>query len=116
MLLFAGKTQRLLAEFVKPTSARAYLPGAPVALTQVYREVDIDMPPTEPVSAQDKRYDFADDLVMAPPSAAGFRWMRRFPATKPVLYLAVCVAGRIAAGAATIAVLYCQITPAGGAY
>ncbi|MDA3920746.1 MAG: ligase-associated DNA damage response exonuclease [Salinisphaera sp.] len=74
-----GKAQRLLAELSNLTSATAYLHGALVPLTQIYREAGIDMLPTEPVSAPDNRYDFSGDLVMAPPSAAGSRWMRRFP-------------------------------------
>jgi len=78
-----GKAQRLLAELAAladvPETAIAYLHGALVPLTRIYREAGIPMLATEPVSAQDKRHDFAGDLIMAPPSAAGSRWMRRFP-------------------------------------
>jgi putative mRNA 3-end processing factor len=36
------------------------------------------MLPTEPVSDSAKGRDFAGELVMAPPSAAGSPWMKRF--------------------------------------
>jgi len=73
-----GKAQRLLAELGLLTDGTAYLHGAVVPLTQIYRDAGVSMLATEPVSAQDKQYDFAQDLVIAPPSAAGSRWMRRF--------------------------------------
>lgn len=73
-----GKAQRLLAELAALSKATAYLHGALVPLTEIYRQAGVELLATEPVSAQDKSYDFAGDLVMAPPSAAGSRWMRRF--------------------------------------
>jgi putative mRNA 3-end processing factor len=73
-----GKAQRLLAELARFTDETVYLHGALVPLTDIYREAGVDMLATEPVSAQDKKADFAGALVMAPPSAAGSRWMRRF--------------------------------------
>ncbi|GAB3672702.1 ligase-associated DNA damage response exonuclease [Salinisphaera aquimarina] len=73
-----GKAQRLLAELAAFSDSTAYLHGALVPLTEIYRHAGVRMLPTEAVSACDKRHDFAGDLVMAPPSAAGSRWMRRF--------------------------------------
>lgn len=73
-----GKAQRLLAELARLTDDTVYLHGALVPLTQIYRDAGVAMLPTEPVSAQHRKADFAGCLVMAPPSAAGSRWMRRF--------------------------------------
>ena len=73
-----GKAQRLLAEIGRLTTGTAYLHGAMGPLTQLYREAGVDMLETCPVSACDKDHDFSRDLIMAPPSAAGSRWMRRF--------------------------------------
>ncbi|ROO24033.1 mRNA 3'-end processing factor [Salinisphaera orenii MK-B5] len=73
-----GKAQRLLAELTRYTEATVYLHGALVPLTGIYRDAGVHMLPTEPVSAQGARADFSGALVMAPPSAAGSRWMRRF--------------------------------------
>jgi len=73
-----GKAQRLLAELARFTDDTVYLHGALVPLTEIYREAGVAMLPTQPVSAQGQKADFAGCLVMAPPSAAGSRWMRRF--------------------------------------
>ena len=77
-----GKAQRLLAELAAlndvSADATAYLHGALVPLTAIYRDAEVVMLATEPVSAQPRTFDFSTSLVMAPPSAAGSRWMRRF--------------------------------------
>lgn len=73
-----GKAQRVLAALLAHTDRRVYLHGAMVALTELYREADVAMLPTCPVSEMDKGHDFAGDLILAPPSAAGSPWMRRF--------------------------------------
>ncbi len=72
-----GKAQRLLAELARLTSERVLLHGAMIGLTDLYRAEGVTMLPTEPVG--DKRgAELAGRLVMAPPSAAGSPWMRRF--------------------------------------
>ncbi len=73
-----GKAQRVLAELLPHTDRTVYLHGAVVPLTELYREAGIAMLPTEPVSGQPRKADFAGELVVAPPSAAGSPWMRRF--------------------------------------
>ncbi|RJS92496.1 ligase-associated DNA damage response exonuclease [Salinisphaera sp. Q1T1-3] len=73
-----GKAQRLLAEIGRLTSGMAYLHGALVPLTRLYREAGVEMLASCPVSECPKEHDFSQDLVLAPPSAAGSRWMRRF--------------------------------------
>ncbi|WP_353222716.1 ligase-associated DNA damage response exonuclease [Salinisphaera hydrothermalis] len=76
-----GKAQRLLAELSECADLpedNAYLHGALVPLTQIYREAGIEMLATTPVTEQPRDHDFSRSLTLAPPSAAGSRWMRRF--------------------------------------
>ncbi len=74
-----GKAQRLLAELAGRAPRPIWLHGAMQPLTQCYREQGITLPDTQTVSEAEKGYKFAGDLVLAPPSAAGSPWMRRFP-------------------------------------
>lgn len=73
-----GKAQRLLAELAAWTDRPAFVHGAIAAGVQVYREAGIPMLATQPVAETAKGADFAGELVIAPPSAAGSSWMRRF--------------------------------------
>lgn len=73
-----GKAQRLLAELARLTDRRVLLHGAMTRLVEIYREAGIAMLPTQTVSEQGKAADFAGELILAPPSAAGSPWMRRF--------------------------------------
>lgn len=76
-----GKAQRLLAELSSCADlpeSQAFLHGALVPLTQIYRDAGIDMLATAPVTEQPRDHDFSRSLTLAPPSAAGSRWMRRF--------------------------------------
>lgn len=73
-----GKAQRLLAELALRTDRPVHLHGAMVGLVRRYRELGVEMLPTLPVSDSARGRDFAGELVLAPPSAAGSPWMRRF--------------------------------------
>jgi putative mRNA 3-end processing factor len=73
-----GKAQRVLAELAAHTDEPALLHGAIAAGVDVYRQAGVPMLATEPVAEQAKGADFAGKLVIAPPSAAGSAWMRRF--------------------------------------
>ena len=73
-----GKAQRVLAELAAHTDEAALLHGAVAAGVEVYRRANIAMLPTEPVTEHAKGTDFAGKLILAPPSAAGSPWMRRF--------------------------------------
>ncbi|WP_024889698.1 ligase-associated DNA damage response exonuclease [Luteimonas huabeiensis] len=73
-----GKAQRVLAEIGAHERRPVLLHGAIAAGVQVYREAGVDLPPTRPVAEEAKGRDFAGELVLAPPSAAGSAWMRRF--------------------------------------
>ncbi len=73
-----GKAQRLLAELALQTDEEALLHGAMVGLTELYRADGVPMLPTQPLGER-KGESLAGRLVLAPPSAAGSPWMRRFP-------------------------------------
>lgn len=73
-----GKAQRILAELALRTDRTVHLHGAMLRLVESYREAGVRMVPTEPVSESARGRDFAGELVMAPPSAAGSPWMKRF--------------------------------------
>jgi putative mRNA 3-end processing factor len=72
-----GKAQRVLAELRAFTDETVYLHGAVNVLTDVYRQQGIEMLPTMPVTGE-KKTDYRGALIIAPPSAAGTPWMRRF--------------------------------------
>lgn len=74
-----GKAQRLLAELAGLAPGPIWLHGAMQPLTDCYREQGLRLAETRPVSEAEKGYRFASDLILAPPSAAGSPWMRRFP-------------------------------------
>lgn len=79
-----GKAQRVLAHLLPHCgqpghTGRAWLHGAMTHLVQAYRDAGVAMIDTAPVSAADNRHRFQQDLILAPPSAAGSSWMRRFP-------------------------------------
>ena len=73
-----GKAQRVLAELARIDPRPVWLHGAVESGVSVYRAAGIDVGPTLPVSEADKGVDYAGSLVMAPPSAAGSTWLRRF--------------------------------------
>lgn len=73
-----GKAQRLLAELRAFTDEPAWLHGALVPGVEVYRQAGIALLGTQPVVEAARGSDFAGRLVLAPPSAAGSPWMRRF--------------------------------------
>lgn len=74
-----GKAQRLLGELYQLDKTRqAYLHGAAVSLTNLYREAGIEMIDTHPVSEEPKTKKFGGELILAPPSAHRSLWMRRF--------------------------------------
>ena len=79
-VLFAyalGKAQRVLAELSAHTADHVFVHGAIASLVDTYRRAGITMLPTAPATVSQPR-DYAGALVLAPPSAAGSTWMRRF--------------------------------------
>ena len=73
-----GKAQRVIAELAAICDRPVWTHGAVEAMCQGYREAGVRLPPTRPVAAAPHGQRFAGELVVAPPSAAGSAWMRRF--------------------------------------
>ena len=73
-----GKAQRVLAELAAHTDRPAFLHGAIDTGVQVYREVGVPMLDTRRVADEARGTAFEGELVIAPPSAAGSPWIRRF--------------------------------------
>ena len=78
-----GKAQRVLAELKPFIDRPVYVHGAIAAGVDVYRHAGIDMADTQGVIDADgdspaSRAGFAGELIIAPPSAAGSAWLRRF--------------------------------------
>ena len=75
-----GKAQRILAG-LRATDAvdigKLICHGAIEPLNRAYRESGVDLPPTHTV-ADVAKADISSALVLAPPSAGGTAWMRRF--------------------------------------
>ena len=72
-----GKAQRVLAG-VDASIGPIYTHGAVEWLNDAYRASDIALPPTQRVSATPRGHVFAGALIVAPPSAQGTPWLRRF--------------------------------------
>ncbi|NUO75863.1 MAG: ligase-associated DNA damage response exonuclease [Lysobacter sp.] len=73
-----GKAQRLLAELAPRYERPLWLHGAIAAGVEVYRQSGVVMAETRLVADEQARDACAGELVLAPPSAAGTAWMRRF--------------------------------------
>jgi putative mRNA 3-end processing factor len=77
-VLFAyalGKAQRLLSHLTPWLDGPVYTHGAIEQINLIYRKQGVTLPPTLPVA---EAAPAAGALVLAPPGAAGSRWMRRF--------------------------------------
>ncbi len=72
-----GKAQRVLAHLADLAPRPILLHGAAYAITELYHQAGIRMAPFEGIDLRKKR-DYAGELVIAPPGAAGSTWMRRF--------------------------------------
>lgn len=73
-----GKSQRLLAELALRTERRVFAHGAIAGMCDVYRDAGIRLLPIDRVADTAKGKDFAGELVLAPITARGTPWMRRF--------------------------------------
>lgn len=73
-----GKAQRVLKGLLAHNDETVFLHGAMTPLVADYRAAGVAMVPTLPVSEADKDTDWRGRLIMAPPSAAGSAWMKRF--------------------------------------
>ncbi|HYZ88042.1 MAG TPA: ligase-associated DNA damage response exonuclease [Myxococcales bacterium] len=73
-----GKAQRILAGLAELTDRPVYVHGAIEPITRIYRDAGIRILPTLPVAETQKGRSFAGELVLAPITARGSTWMRRF--------------------------------------
>jgi putative mRNA 3-end processing factor len=74
-----GKSQRVLAGLV-PEAGPIFCHGAVERMNRVYRATGVGLPPTLWPGDTAKGYDWTKALVIAPPSAQGSAWMKRFGA------------------------------------
>jgi putative mRNA 3-end processing factor len=72
-----GKAQRVLA-LVDPSIGPILAHGAVEPMNEIYRARGVALPPTASPAGMAKG-EIVRALVLAPPSAAGSPWMRRFP-------------------------------------
>ena len=63
----------------KHSDKTVHLHGAVYSLAQLYKEMGVEMIAFAPVSESVKGASFKQDLIIAPPSAIGTPWMKRFP-------------------------------------
>lgn len=75
-----GKAQRLLAGVLGAEEGPIFTHGAVERLNQDYRESGIALPPTTHAGSASRSQDWRGALIVAPPSAAGSTWLRRFGA------------------------------------
>ncbi|GAB3223751.1 ligase-associated DNA damage response exonuclease [Algoriphagus aestuariicola] len=71
-----GKAQRIL-RYLDPSIGRIYTHGAVENMTEVLRP-QVKLPPTLMVTRETLTADIRGSMVVAPPSAHGSPWMRRF--------------------------------------
>jgi putative mRNA 3-end processing factor len=72
-----GKAQRLIAGLDREIGP-IFTHGAVERMTAVYRAAGIALPPTVHAGAVDRRTDWSRAIIVAPPSADGSVWTRRF--------------------------------------
>jgi putative mRNA 3-end processing factor len=80
-VLFAyalGKSQRVLAELASCTDRPVYVHGSLIDVIDAYRDAGVAMVPTLRATEEKRGRSFSGDLIVAPLSARGSIWMRRF--------------------------------------
>ena len=73
-----GKAQRLLAGLAGTDIGPVYAHGAVERLNRDYRRAGVRLVATRHASEMPRGHDFAGSMIVAPPSAAGSTWLRRF--------------------------------------
>jgi putative mRNA 3-end processing factor len=78
-----GKAQRLLAGLAGAGIGDFYTHGAVERLNRDYRDGGVALPPATYAASMPRGHDWSGAMIIAPPSAAGSTWLRRFgaPAT-----------------------------------
>jgi len=72
-----GKAQRVLAS-IDPSIGPIFCHGAVAPLNAAYRQAGVSLPDTARVTDVDNKHAFAGALIVAPPSADGSAWLKRF--------------------------------------
>ncbi|MBL9167755.1 MAG: ligase-associated DNA damage response exonuclease [Verrucomicrobiales bacterium] len=72
-----GKAQRILA-MLDPSIGPILTHGAVERMNAAYRETGVNLPPTQYAGQVTEPSDLRRSLVLAPPSAQGTAWVRRF--------------------------------------
>lgn len=72
-----GKAQRILAG-IDATIGPIFCHGAVQRVNQDYRDIGVALPATSYAGQGDIKRDWSDALIIAPPSASGTPWMRKF--------------------------------------
>ena len=73
-----GKAQRLLAGLADADIGPIYTHGAVERLNRDYRAAGVRLAETTYASDLPRKHDFTGSMIVAPPSAAGSTWLRRF--------------------------------------
>jgi putative mRNA 3-end processing factor len=73
-----GKAQRLLAELARVTDRTVLVHGAVAEMTELYRRQGVPLLATARVAEMPPRRSYAGELILAPLSAGGTPWVRRF--------------------------------------
>ena len=73
-----GKAQRVLAELARCGERPVFVHGALAPLVDLYRDAGVVLPQTRRASETPRGTSFAGELIVAPLSARGTVWMRRF--------------------------------------
>ena len=76
-----GKAQRVLAAFAEGGEGAIYTHGAVERLNRDYRDSGVPLPSTTYAASMPRGHDWAGALIVAPPSAMGSPWLRRFGAS-----------------------------------
>lgn len=72
-----GKAQRVL-NGIDRSIGPIYTHGSVERLTNAYRTAGVDLPPTTYAGSVTRKKDFIGSMIVAPPSAQGSTWLRRF--------------------------------------
>ena len=72
-----GKAQRLLSG-LNPEIGTIYTHGAVDNMTEIIRSIGVSLPPTTRITGAVSKKDLEGAMVIAPPSATGSPWMKRF--------------------------------------
>lgn len=73
-----GKSQRILAELPAEEIGPIFTHGAVEKINGVYRDQGVSLPATRYVQREINKNEFRKALVIAPPSALGTPWLKRF--------------------------------------